>query len=269
MMRTLTAVGATLGLLLAAPLASATVERSFGDQGQFIFSADRLVPLFAYTNNQFTDNTVNPSQTSTVTGTSISLLWGSNSAGGNSNGAVGLAAGASGNPTFYTTPRLGFDYVIVPNVTVGGDLFAYFTLGGSTTVPNGANMTRSTDNPSGNAFGVAPRGGYVLGLSGILSLWLRGGVHFYTETVNVPQQRCNGVNDSLNAHVFGLDIDPQLVISPIDHFAFLVGPALDWGFAGGASYTQNGAPACNQTTTTNLGYTSLMFGATGSIMGWF
>src|SRR5258708_39257586 len=108
MTRTLIAVGASLGMLLATSYAQAQAKAEFGQQGQFIFGADRLVPVFAHTQNKFTNNDVNPSTSTSTTGTGISLLWGNNSffAG------AGNIAVAGGNSPLYPTPRGGFDYVI-------------------------------------------------------------------------------------------------------------------------------------------------------------
>jgi hypothetical protein len=257
-----------MGVLLTASVAGAQAQQgqSFGQKGEFILSADRLVPILAFTQNKLTNNNVNPNQSFTTSGSSLSLLWGNNSIfeGGN---AANFGVGA-GNPTFYTTPRVGFDYVLIPNLTLGGDLFVFFTLGGSTTTSVGGRSV-SNDNPSGNAFGITPRVGYILGLSEPLSIWLRGGFSFYHAGTSAPDNQC-GTNpsDTTSVNVFGVDIDPQLVISPIPHFAFTAGPALDFGFAGSASSSQPGN-TCNQTTTTSYGYSSWNIGITGGLLGWF
>jgi hypothetical protein len=265
MMRTVTAVGAMLGVLLTASVAGAQKAGQFGDQGQFIFSADRLVPIFAFTQNKVTDDSVNPERSTTVTGTSISLLWGANSIFSGSTGNLTNPNG--GNPTFYTTPRVGFDYTIIPNLTIGGDVLAFFTLGGSSTTAQGGRSV-SNDSPSANVFGIVPRVGYILGMSDIISFWLRGGLSFYHAGTSIQDNRCNNQNDTSEIHVFGVDLDPQIVISPINHFAFIAGPALDVGFAGGAS-TTNPGNTCNSTVTNSVGYSSLNFGLTGGLLGWF
>jgi hypothetical protein len=261
-----------MGSLLTASVASAqTTGQGFGEKGQFIFSADRLVPIIAFTQNRFNDD--NDNITISQNGSSLSLLWGNNSvfSGGSATGLVvngngGVATGG-GNPTFYTTPRVGFDYVLVPNLTLGGDLFVFFTLGGSTSAKQG-NTTTTTDLPSGNAFGVAPRVGYVIGLNPLLSIWLRGGFSFYHAGTSVSVNNCS--NDRTTAlNVVGLDVDPQLVISPLPHFAFEVGPAIDWGFAGSASVSTPSNQNCNTTITTSFGYTAYNFGITGGLLGWF
>jgi hypothetical protein len=52
-LRNLTALGAALGTMLVATAAHAQDKGSFGDQGQFIFGADRLFSVFAYTSNTY------------------------------------------------------------------------------------------------------------------------------------------------------------------------------------------------------------------------
>lgn len=261
MTRKLAVVGAAMGILLTASVASAQ-RLDFGQKGEFVFSADRLVPVLSFTENKITNNNVNPSQSTSTTGSSISLLYGDNSI----VSGTGLAAG---NPTFYTSPRVGFDYVFLPNWTIGGDLFVFFTLGGSNTGSQGGNSA-SSDTPSGNAFGVAPRVGYVFDINALLSFWLRGGFSFYHAGTSEQDANCNNGSDTTSLNVFGLDLDPQLVISPTPHFAFLAGPAIDFGFAGGYGTSRPGGPnGCSSTISTSDGYSSHLIGLTGGMMGWF
>ncbi len=65
MKRTLTAVGLTLGavgILLTTSPAQAQQQTEFGQRGQFIISADRLVPFFAFT-HESEDLQTNATQT--------------------------------------------------------------------------------------------------------------------------------------------------------------------------------------------------------------
>jgi hypothetical protein len=269
MMRKLSVVGIGTammgGILLTASVAGAQ-SQGFGERGQFVFSADRLVPVLSFTGNKITNNNGNPNVSVSTSGSAISLLWGNNSVV--SGGGGGLTD--AGNSTFYTTPRVGFDYVFLPNWTIGGDLFVFFTLGGSTTTQTG-NVSATVDNPSGNAFGIAPRVGYVFGINNIFSFWLRGGISFNHAGTSTPSNVCNNQSDTTSVSVFGLDIDPQFVIAPSSHFAFTAGPAIDIGFAGSASSsTPGGNPNnCNTTTTVSDGYSSYNVGLTGGLMGWF
>jgi hypothetical protein len=240
MKRTFTAVAASLFALSAAPSAMAQGKGDFGQQGQFIISADRLFQLFAYDNvsqGDFNPGNVKSATTTTNTST-LSILYGANR-GEINNGQY---------DPFFTVPRVGFDYVIVPNVTIGGDLVAIFSLGGSTKhetdYNDGTNMTVSTDNPSLVGFGIAPRGGYVLNLNDMLSLWLRGGLSFYTASQKSTQNNGNThLTDSVNQ--LALDLEPQIVFHPVQHVGFTGGIYADIPLAGGHSEdaTNNGTTA--------------------------
>jgi hypothetical protein len=255
MLAKLAATGAAIATLLAAPLAFAQDKGEFGQQGDFIFGADRLFSLFAYDSETYGTAAGNV----TVSGSSMSLLWGGN---GVSGGAPTGNAFAAGVTSFYTAPRVGFDYVIIPHLTIGGELFAWFTLGGNTSTPAGNGTSVNTGNASGNEFGIAPRVGYIIGLNDMLSVWLRGGLSYYVANAS-SNPNGNGCNNNASLDVFGIDLDPQLVISPIPHFAFMAGPSLDWGFVGGWSVPDQG---CRTTTSGN--YNAVNFSINGGLIGW-
>ena len=262
MLRRLTTLGAAIGALLVAAPASAQPAAKFGDQGEFIFSADRLFGVFAYDQATFSDGANNTS--STITGSSFSFFGGPNAfvAGGTGGTARGVGPLQAGYPTPYTLPRLGFDYTIIPNLTLGGNIVAFFTVGGS----NSTTGNPSVNNPSGDLFGIAPRVGYIFNLSDVISIWLRGGPTLYLGNVNANQPHPNTPCDnSYGFDLFGLGVDPQLVISPIPHTAFEVGPAFDWGFAGN---TNNSNPNQGCNVSTSYGYTSLAFAINAGLMFW-
>jgi hypothetical protein len=257
MIRKLTAVGASLGVLLTASLADAQGKEQFGQQGQFILSADRLFPLFSFTRDSVDEFAPPPGTnkvTTTTTQTGISLLWGS----------------TAPEELFFTVPRVGFDYVIVPNVTIGGDLVAFFTLGGSndteTDFNNGSTSTQSNGKPSMTLFGIAPRGGYILQLSDLFSLWLRGGISFYTATAKTTDPNNNNNSESDNTHQFAIDLDPQLVITPIPHLGFTVGLTGDIPIAGGHSREVDGNGG---STTVTASASQLFIGITAGMLGYF
>lgn len=267
-LRNLTALGAALGTMLVATAAQAQDKGTFGEQGQLIIGADRLFPLFSFTTNQYTNSNVNPNQSTTITGTSLSFFWGTNSVSGATN-APGVAAG--GNPNFYSVPRVGADYTIIPHLTIGGELIAFFTLGGNTSTSQG-NVSNSVGSPGANTFGIAPRVGYIIGMNDTISFWLRGGFSYYLANESLNDAGCtqgSTGNDSEQLWTIGLDLDPQLVISPVNHLAFTVGPALDWGFVGNASSTAQNTPQCKSQTTTTLNYDAVNFSITGGLLGWF
>jgi hypothetical protein len=258
MLRRLTTLGVALGaLLVASPASAQQAGATFGDQGQFIFGADRLFGVFAYTQNQITPSGTNA--TTTVTGTDMAFFGGLNSVG------VGGGAFVAGNPTFYNVPRLGFDYTIIKGLTLGGEVIAFFTLGGGTTQGNGP----STSNPGGSVFGIAPRVGYIFSLSDVFAIWPRAGLSYYDANFSVRDGRFNVCNDTANANVFGLDLDPVVTISPVQHFAFMVGPTLDWGFTGGYSTSTPNNGACSSTVNTSNTYNALNFAINAGLLGWF
>jgi hypothetical protein len=270
MKRMLSAVGAMTGVLLMTSVAQAQTTRGgdFGKQGEFIISADRLVPFFNFTHISVdgpTGGTVTKN-TTTYTQTGFSLLWGSTS-----NGGV--------DPGFYTVPRVGFDYVIVPNVTIGGDLVVFATLGGSkttdTTTSAGGTVTNSSvsvDNPSTTIFGIAPRGGYILGLNDLFSLWLRGGFSYYTSSTKATATSPGGTTTTTtdNAHQLGLDLEPQFVFTPVQHIGFTAGLNVDIPLTGGVSTdTTTTTPGATASSSTSFSASILNIGVSLGMLGHF
>jgi hypothetical protein len=260
MIRRLATVAASVCVLLTSSLSHAQARTGFGERGQFIVSADRLMPLFSFTHVSQDQQPLAPG-TKTVTTyneAAISLLWGSSSPDDGS---------APPQTSFFTVPRVGFDYVIAPNVTVGGDLIIFFTLAGNSgidTTPNGgATSTVSTGNPSSFIFGIAPRGGYILRLTDLFSLWLRGGVSYYVAT---SKTSATGPTVTTSANQFALDLDPQLVITPIPHLGVTLGLTADLPVAGGHSVdTQNN----NVSASTSASSSVLFFGITTGLLAYF
>jgi hypothetical protein len=240
-------------MLLTTSLAHAQQQTDFTQKGQFIISADRLVPLFAFTHtseNLQTGGAITKN-VETTSQSSLSFFYGYT---------------PPGQDLFYTVPRLGVDYTIVPNVTIGGDIVLYFTLGGSsgteTDSSNGTTLTTSTSSPSTTLFGISPRGGYILGLNNMFSLWLRGGFSFYTESSTTTTNDNNGNNigkTTNNFHQFSFDLDPQFVITPFPHVGFTAGVTMDIPVGGGHSIEN---VTGGTTTTFSAGASDFYLGVT-------
>jgi hypothetical protein len=271
MIRRLSALSAGLGVLLLGSVASAQPAgpNEFGHQGQLIFSADRLVPLFAFSSNHMDSFAPVPGSQAdnwTTNQTSISFFWGNN--GSIAPNASGAGINDVGTSNVFQVPRLGVDYALMDHFTLGGDLILFFTLGGSTThhVQNGG-VTSDTTNTSPGVlvFGFAPRAGYVLNLNPQFALWLRGGLSFYQGQSKRTDTATNTTfTDSFNT--LGLDLDPQLVWAPMPHFAFTAGPAFDLGFGGHVSQ-ETQTPGSD--TTTSVGYQPINFSIELGMLGWF
>jgi hypothetical protein len=268
MMRTLTAVGAMMGVLLAAPLAGAQRrggDEGFGERGQFIVSADRLFDLFAFSSisqNQFQPPPGTSKIVTTTTETSMGFLWGS-------------SANADPTQTFYTVPRVGADYTIINNVTVGGELILWFTLGGHTSTEtdpnNGASNTTTQGNPGTVIFGIAPRGGYILQLNDMFSLWLRGGFSIISTSTNTSNTAGNvTTSNSSGAQQFAIDLDPQFVFTPMRHVGFTAGLTADIPIGGG-HWSNTTISGNNMSLSTNLSapQSVAFFGVTVGTLVWF
>jgi hypothetical protein len=274
MKRELAAVVAGLAVVTVPSLAHAQrAAGSFGDQGQFIISADRLFPLLGYSHASETETNPPPGATKATdseSATSLGFFWGGTPAF-TDHPTVAQAPGGIPVTNFYTVPRVGFDYVLLPNVTIGGDLILFFTLGGSQTHEvdnnNGGNQTTTVNEPTNTTFGVAPRAGYILHLSEMFSFWLRGGLSFYTQTWKQSSTNGNQTTTfSANYDQLAIDLDPQLVITPLPHLGFTVGLAADIPLTGGHSYTVDTGGA---SSSVSAGANIFFIGVTSGILVWF
>ncbi len=257
-LRAAVALGSGASILFGASLASAQQRgNDFGQQGQFIIEGNRLFQLFAF--DDVSQNALEgvggdiTSITTTTTASTVSLLYGSN---GNSTGDL-----------FFTVPRVGFDYVIVPNVTIGTDLVVLFTLGGHTTVEtdtsNGGSTSVTNPNAGVTGFGITPRGGYILPLTDMFSLWLRGGFSYYTATTKTTTENAGGVTttDSAGVDQFSLDLEPQIVFTPFSHIGFTGGVTADIPIAGGHSInTTTGDESASASAHSSIFYLGIELG---------
>jgi hypothetical protein len=268
MMRSLAAVGVTACVLLTASAAHAQ-EKTFGEKGEFIIGVDRLIPVLAYTH--FSTEAPLPAGATNATDSgdqsSFSLLYGATI-----DGCRGVGASAGAGPCqselFFTVPRAGFDYVLAPNVTIGGDLVLFFTLGGSTShevdFANGTSRTDTVSSPKTTLFGVAPRGGYILHMSDLVSLWLRGGLSYYIASTKTVVDAMT--TQTVDQHQFALDLEPQFVFTPIPHLGFTAALNVDIPFGGNTS-TETDTPGMS--TTFSAGSSIFYLGGTIGMLGWF
>lgn len=256
----LTLASAVLGAaLLAGSDAKAAGHASgFGDKGQLILSADRLVPLFGYAHESV--NATNNNNVSTSTSSSeISLLF--------------AHPGAANSLLLdvHSIPRVAVDFTVINNLTLGLGLGFLFGLGGTvkTTAQNGATtVTTNTDAPTGTMIGIAPRVGYIFALGEHLAFWPRAGFGFYSVNAKAKDTNNNNGNQTtteITDTSFSLDLDPQLTIIPVENFFFTVGPTLNIPVTG----TRSESVTTGATTTSASQDTSLLhFGINASIGGW-
>jgi hypothetical protein len=228
MLRTTIPAAIALACLAVVETAHAqTAVSGLGNKGQFILSADRLFGLNVWQTKSQADPTpldMNPGVTKD-SGTSIGLLW-----------ATDTSAVNGENVPVYSAPRLGFDYLVIPGLTVGGAL-GYVHRSASRETTNANNVSISRDLPSGNAFLLYPRVGYIFDFTPLLSVWARGGFTYYwlkSEVTTTNMAGTVSTTTKLSADGLALTLDPQLVITPIPHVGFCVGPMLDLPLSGGS-----------------------------------
>lgn len=259
MKRTLLAFGALGAALLVPATSEAQDAHGFGSQTQLILSADRLVPVFAWTSATVTSTQGNNTIEATQSDSSTSLLWGND----------GQAFFGPRSP--HTVPRAAFDFVIIPHLTLGGSVAFAFSLGGSTeteTRTNNQTVTVKNDSPSNTVIALGPRVGYIIPFGDLLAFWPRAGFSFYSLRRTTEQSPDNGAveRDTIKVSAFSLDVDPQLMIIPTEHFFINVGPLINIPLTGSVSSERvRGAT----TTTVDDDLTLWHFGITAGLGGWF
>lgn len=211
---------------------------SFGERGQLILTADRLLPLAS-----FTAQTITASQGATETktsdrGASFALL-------------VGREPGLG---SMHTVPRLAVDFAVMDHLTVGTSFVVAFGLGGSHSeerTQNGGATARKHNAPEATILGFAPRVGYVVPLSARLAFWPRAGVAFYSARSKTEQSNDAGaVSTTTDSDtLFSFDVDPQLVWSPATGFFLHGGPIANLPLSG--AHTSEFAQAGSAGTRTD------------------
>lgn len=245
MPRNVIATSLSLFALLAAGTASAQPaaappRSSLGEQGQMIFGAERVLTLFAFESSKTVDTSqAGVTQTVSASQTSSSIL-GSNPAGP-----------GGGITTFYKIPRLGFDYVVIPNLTVGGSAMMLFTLGSgetSKTETAGRTTTTNFDGSSITLFGLAPRVGYVIALSEMFAIWPRGGLSFYSASVRSPSDPNAKTVETNTISQWALDAEGLFVFTPFPHVGITAGLAFDVPITGSLKNEKVTGPTTTTTT---------------------
>jgi hypothetical protein len=252
-------VGAAV--VISSSSAEAADTRGFGEKSQLILSADRLVPVFSYTSASST--TLGPNTielTRSESGAGMSLLLGRN---------VGINETFMVNP--HTIPRVAVDFTIIPRLTLGAALAFGFGLGGSTrdesVSPGNVVVARESDAPTATVVGLAPRGGYILPLTNWIAFWPRAGVAFYSVSSDrdiIENNAVVGSRSDTDTHL-SLDLDPQFVFVPVEHFFFHVGPLANIPLSGTRSQETTEGP---RTDRRSNDISLFHFGITAGIGGW-
>lgn len=220
-----------LSLFTASELAAA--QSSFTKSGSIVVSAERLTGVFYNdidTEADGFDDGV-PLTRDTDGGTTTVAFLGS-----------GLGAAPSG------VPRAAFDYFFMDSMSLGLSL-TY----GSRSDTDEIRGTRRMGNTivafsqevetTDTLLSIAPRFGYGLAFTPTLGLWAHGAL-VYTRFTTEQQVRNitpgPGVAEDSDTRVsaFGLAVDAKLMITPVEHVAFGVGPLFELSPIGDFDYDE-------------------------------
>lgn len=196
---------AAFGLALAPPAGA----QEFGKAHGFVIAAERVMGF-----------------TSTKTETEGSIETGALSTDYESETTHShfdfLAKGDVSDP--FVAPRLAFDFFVIDGLSVGGALgYSSDDRDGDETIGN-TNRDVVAEESSGVI--VAPRVGYAVMFTPVVGIWPRGGLSYWTSKQELDQPG-NQPDTEANASGLSLSAEVMLVIAPVPHGAFLVGPTLD------------------------------------------
>jgi hypothetical protein len=151
-----------------------------------------------------------------MSGNMLSLLYGSATVGDGDDGV---------NP--FAIPRVAVD-AILGGLTLGGSLGFISTSGEE----QQGDTSEDYDDTTG--FAIYPRVGFIIESSDVLSIWLRGGVEYYSATSDDGD-----TEDTLS--LMSISLEPALVITPVPNVGFLISGLAAIGVSGTREVSTDGA----------------------------
>lgn len=207
----------SLGLLLTAPQAFA--QDGFATAGRFAIGAERVFGYASTTTKVETDlQPGNVKFKSEQTKNQFDFL----------------ARGDVDNP--FVAPRIGFDYFVIDGLSVGG-AFAYVSENEEEEETTGNNTTNLPDR-KGSSFVIAPRAGYCFMFNDMIGIWPRGGFTYASGSEEVDPAGPNQADTKTDFTILDLTLEGMLVITPVPHAGFMVGPTLDLALSGSGEIDQ-------------------------------
>ncbi len=250
--------------MLCAGVASAQTTGTFGEAGSFVVSAERLTGLYFDRIDVETDG--------------VQTLRGADAEGETEvSRTTFVFLGNDAETTAAGVPRLAFDYFVIPSLSIGGALM--FTTRSQENDdnyarPNGLGLgdVDTTTDTTETTFAIAPRAGYGIMFTDLLGLWARGGITYASDTVEADVEDVDFAGNVTSSssestiHHWSLSLDGMLVISPIGHFAFAVGPYLDIPITGDIEIRSQYDG--NQVDRIDGDVSALSFGLSAGLLGW-
>lgn len=162
----------------------------------------------------------------------------------------------------YSTPRIGIDFFPIDGLSFGGSI-TYVSESGEAEVETPAG-SQSQDLDPASGFLISPRVGYGIMFSDIFGIWPRAGVTYFTASSENRNDAGQTTSES-NVNGLALTVEVPLILSPIDHVGFTIGPTLDIPLSG-SSEVDPTDPA-DQTTESDVKFTDI--GVNAGLLVWF
>jgi hypothetical protein len=238
----------TMGLIGSrAQAQEAAPGTTFARAGTLAVGAERM---FGYSRASLTMKQEQPpsDEETTITSNRFSLL--------------GRTAFSPRVPTPYSTPRFGVDFFPIDGLSVGGSL-TYVSESGETETegPDGSE-TRDIDPASG--FLISPRVGYGIMFTDVFGIWPRAGVTYFTASEENKNNAGQTTSES-NINGLALTVEVPLILSPINHVGFTVGPTVDIPLSGSAEMD----PTDPEDATTETDAKFMDIGVNAGLLVWF
>ena len=207
-------------------LAQDALPENLGNPGTFALSAERLMGV-AFERYKLEDSEAGVTTTDTTSQTVVALL--------------GVAPTTGLSTSLGLIPRLGFDYFPIKGLSLGTSLI-YIASSGKDKVElsgGGIDSSEETDLPKDSTLLFHPRVGYAIAFNDTVAVWPRLGLtYLHGKTKYEPDQPgADDVEYIINSTA--LTLEGFLALSPVNHFAILVGPFADIG-VGGKRKTKSG-----------------------------
>ena len=238
----------SLGVLLAGSLLSASAAaEQFADNGTFALGVDRIFGYVSYTSGYDSTDTTGAKISHEDTISNFSLLGRAANLGVDN---VGIAQ----------IPRISFDAVLGPGVTLGGSaMYDHYSL---------SNKNAGQEDPDKLTVGVwlvSPRIGFAKMFTPQIGIWPRAGITYVHQSTDNPSTNtATGVTtdytDSVGELYYTMDVN--LIITPVAHLGFTVGPTFDYLLSHSESHTP-------PDTTPNSNYKAHALGLQAGIFAWF
>lgn len=248
------AAAVTMASGASAATASADMN-GMAERGHLYISAERMfgVSWTKYsTERTETVGGASVTTTSSSSNTTIGLLWNNNTS-------------STGVPSVYLVPRVGVDFTVIDGLTVGGSIGYFHTSGSYDSERKSGSVTQTTsgDTATVSGFLFAPRVGYILPLGGSIGLWLRGGLSYYSVSAKDPPAT-NGDEETNSLSGLSLNLDPQFVVTPVEHFFFTAGLSADVPLTGNYENKQtNGGATVTTSYDAKFTHVGLTMGVGG------